>query len=251
MSSLKISPLTKIGSAYKELSEAFKASNPAAVAVVLGPTGEVGREVVRNLLSLGAYSKVIVATRRELEYDGPNSDKLVQVKVDYDNIEKHKEDFKEASTCFCCLGTTRGKAGKEGFYKVDHDYVINSAKMLKENGLRHFSMCSAQGANPSSMFYYPKVKGQTDDELKQLGFERLTISRPAFLVCEREESRPMERFFGAIISGVNKLVPNLMSVSTADVARAMVSDSFEKVVQTPVVTIYENKDIVEHASRLD
>ena len=50
-------------------------------------------------------------------------------------MEDHKEAFNEGEVAFCCLGTTRGKSGADGFVKVDYDYVVNSAKLLKENGV--------------------------------------------------------------------------------------------------------------------
>ena len=61
---------------------------------------------------------------------------------------------------FCCLGTTRGKAGKEGFIKVDRDYVVSSAKILKSIGCQHFHLVTSQGSNKDSMFLYTKTKGK-------------------------------------------------------------------------------------------
>jgi oxidoreductase len=54
--------------------------------------------------------------------------------VDFDKLDEHKAAFNDADLAFCCLGTTRAKAGKEGFVKVDFDYCVNSAKLLKEAG---------------------------------------------------------------------------------------------------------------------
>ena len=47
---------------------------------------------------------------------------------------------------------------QEAFYKVDHDYVINSAKAARESGCEHFHLVSSQGANKDSSFLYPKTK---------------------------------------------------------------------------------------------
>ena len=60
---------------------------------------------------------------------------------------------------FCCLGTTRGKAGKDGFVKVDFDYVVNSAKILKESGsVKQFHLLTSKGSDPNSFFLYPATK---------------------------------------------------------------------------------------------
>ena len=71
---------------------------------------------------------------------------VVYLKVDFDNLDDHKEAFQGADVAFCCLGTTRAKSGKEGFIKVDYDYVVNSAKLLKESGkCKDFHLVSSQG----------------------------------------------------------------------------------------------------------
>ena len=54
--------------------------------------------------------------------------------VDFDNLENHLGAFSDADIAFVCLGTTRAKSGADGFVKVDYDYIINTANLLKENG---------------------------------------------------------------------------------------------------------------------
>ena len=55
---------------------------------------------------------------------------FVQKVVDFEALKK--EDFAEHKHVFCLLGTTRGKAGVDGFVKVDKEYVQNVAKISKE-----------------------------------------------------------------------------------------------------------------------
>ena len=66
--------------------------------------------------------------------------------IDFDNIEEHKEAFKEGDIAFYRLGTTKGKSGADGFVKVDYDYVVNSAKLLKESGVcKDYHLISSTG----------------------------------------------------------------------------------------------------------
>lgn len=44
---------------------------------VVGGTGEVGKCLVKQILSSNAFDRVVVPTRRSLQYDGPNRDLLV------------------------------------------------------------------------------------------------------------------------------------------------------------------------------
>lgn len=112
--------------------------------------------------------------------------------MDFEKLSEYSEAFNGHNVGFCVLGTTRGKSGKEGFYRVDHDYIMESAKLAADAGCKHFNLLSSQGANKTSMAYYTKVKGQVDEEVSALSFERVSIYRPGVLLCDRQESRPVE-----------------------------------------------------------
>ncbi|KAJ3151215.1 Oxidoreductase htatip2, partial [Geranomyces michiganensis] len=69
---------------------------PSGAALVMGATGAVGKALVRELLAdtpTPAYSKVTLIVRRELDYAGPNRDRLVQKIVDFENLDKDKAVF--------------------------------------------------------------------------------------------------------------------------------------------------------------
>lgn len=104
--------------------------------------------------------------------------------VDFDHLENYKEIFQDIECGFCCLGTTRAASGavkicsvfiflnkitcfvcfvlKEGFVKVDHDYVVNTAKVAHESGCKRFSIITAENANKDSFFLYPQTKVGTN-----------------------------------------------------------------------------------------
>ena len=77
--------------------------------------------------------------------------------MDFDNLDGSPDAFAFADVAFCCLGTTRGKAGKEGFIKVDHDYVVDAAKRLKEAGCKDFHLLTSRGADKDSFLLYTQV----------------------------------------------------------------------------------------------
>lgn len=213
------------------------------VALVLGGTGEVGRELVRELVANPAFSRVILVSRREVQLE---SDKAEQRIVDFENLDDYKQAFQEAQVSFCCLGTTRGKAGTKGFVKVDRDYVVHAARLLKEAGCPHFNLVSYSGANKNAFFLYPKTKGEAESMVTELNFPRLSIFRPALLLCEREETRPVEKIAQVVVRGFDWR--NKISIGTDTVARAMVINALEP--QSPTkseeckVEIFQNTDIL-------
>ncbi len=125
-------------------------------ALLLGATGETGKEVLKCLRQSNNVEKVILVGRRKVE----NVDdlKVEQRQVDFDNLDGTPDAFSGADVAFCCLGTTRGKAGKEGFVKVDHDYVVESAKRAKEAGCGQFHLLTSQGSNQNSWLLYTQVR---------------------------------------------------------------------------------------------
>ena len=50
--------------------------------------------------------------------------------------------------------------------------------MAKKNGVKQFHLVSSSGANKDSYLLYPQVKGQAEEAIKELDFERYFIYRP-------------------------------------------------------------------------
>ncbi|XP_018006370.1 oxidoreductase HTATIP2-like [Hyalella azteca] len=190
-------------------------------ALVLGGTGEVGRELVKQLITHPAFTRVTVLGRRA--FDEIQSDKLVFKQVDFDKLHEFEEAFTDTEVAYCCLGTTRGKAGKDGFIKVDRDYVLTSAEILKKAGCSHFHLVTSHGANKDSMFLYQKIKGEAEEGVAALNFDRVSIYRPGLLLCERRERRLLEGVAQTLAKGFDWR--NRMSVPVETVAKAMVTNT--------------------------
>ena len=163
--------------------------------------------------------------------------------IDFDNLSEHKTAFDGAEIAYCCLGTTRGKAGKDGFVKVDYDYVVNSAKILKEAGCKDYHLLSSQGANANSYFLYTEIKGKAEEALKALEFDRLSIYRPSVLLVDREENRFGERLARGFLGTFDR--SRNFSIKIEDVAKVMALNSLSNE-RIPVETL-SNADILEKA----
>lgn len=192
-------------------------------AIVVGSTGLVGHELTELLLADSIYSEVITLVRKQ---SGRKHHKLREVVVEFDHLEKVKDQIK-ADEAFCCLGTTMKKAGsKEAFEKVDLIYPINFAKYFHANGGNEFTIISAMGADEQSMFYYNQIKGRVERELEQMKFEVLNIVRPSLLIGERKEKRAGEGIGAFIFSLIDWMFIGAMkrykSIKATTVAKAMV-----------------------------
>lgn len=171
-------------------------------ALIIGATGLVGSKLVEFLLKDNSFDQVVVFVRRSINLKNP---KLVEHLIDFDRYESWKYLVK-GDVLFSCLGTTLKKAGsEEAQYRVDHTYQLQFAKAAEENGVQSYALISSAGADPESRNFYLKMKGQLENDVKDLNFEQLAIIRPGLLKGEREESRRGEkaaeivlRFFNGI-----------------------------------------------------
>ena len=192
-------------------------------ALIVGASGLVGGHCLRLLLDTPAYTSVVSLGRRQLPEQHA---KLRQEVVDFDRAGEQPQLF-TADDVFCCLGTTMRQAGgKEAFRRVDHGYVAVTALLAHRQGARRFLMISSMGADPGSLLFYPRVKGEAEAQLATLGYEALHLFRPASLTGHRDDPRTGEKVSLALLEWLAPLLRGPLRayrpVAAATVARAMV-----------------------------
>ena len=192
-------------------------------ALIIGATGATGKDLVSQLLTDKGYDEVNVFVRRPLAVENP---KLKTHIVNFDKPEEWK-DLVKGDVAFSCLGTTLKAAGsKEAQLKVDYDYQYNFAKAAKENEVEDYILVSSYGANPKSKLFYSRMKGELEQSIKDLHFNKLTIFQPGML--ERKDSeRTGEVLGGKIIKFANKfgVLTQQKPLPTEVLAKAMINSS--------------------------
>ncbi|WP_332024376.1 NAD(P)H-binding protein [Kaistella sp.] len=192
-------------------------------ALVIGATGATGKDLVSQLLTDKGYDEVNVFVRRPLAVENP---KLKTHIVNFDKPDEWK-DLVKGDVAFSCLGTTLKTAGsKEAQRKVDYDYQYNFAKAAKENEVEDYILVSSYGAHPKSKLFYSRMKGELEQSIKDLHFNKLTIFQPGML--ERKDSeRTGEVLGGKIIKFANKfgVLTQQKPLPTEVLAKAMINSS--------------------------
>jgi uncharacterized protein YbjT (DUF2867 family) len=192
-------------------------------ALVIGATGATGKDLVNQLLNDKEFDEVDIFVRKPVDIQ---NDKL---KVHVVNFEKPEEwkDMVKGDVAFSCLGTTLKDAGsKEAQKKVDFDYQYEFAKAAKENEVEDYILVSAYGANPQSKIFYSRMKGELEEAVKQLHFNKITIFKPGML--ERKDSERTGEVLGSrIIKFANKLglLESQKPLPTDILAKAMINSS--------------------------
>ena len=190
-------------------------------ALVVGATGMVGSRLLTRLLQDDSYNCVCTLGRQVPD-------------VEHDRAIHHITDFWEpdlempsADVLFCCLGTTIKDAGSpDGFRAIDLELVSNTAESAAAGGTGTLVVISSVGADPASSNFYLRTKGEMEDAVSALVFEKCCIVRPSLLLGARGKLRPAEQLGKFAAHLINPLLIGGMSryrgVDADIVARAMI-----------------------------
>ena len=187
--------------------------------LLVGSTGLVGRHVLALALADPRVIEVVALVRRPL----PEQPKLRAPVVDFERLP-NEADWWRADAVICTLGTTMHAAGsKDAFRRVDKDYPLAVAHLAHQHGTPAFVLNSSMGANPTSPFFYTRVKGEVERELSQIGFRSLTIVRPGLIGGQRKERRPGEAVGATVLQFLAPVLPARLRINSASrIARVMV-----------------------------
>ena len=179
------------------------------IAALLGASGATGHKLLPLLLADPAYGKVITLGRRTLDISHA---KLQDRVVDFDNLAAGFEDAR-VDDCYCTFGTTIKIAGSQAaMTRIDHEFVLAFAKAGLAAGATRFAYLSAANANAASSLFYPRLKGQTEDALKTLGFADLGIFRPSMIIAHRADRRWAESLLLPLLPLVDRLMIGKLSM---------------------------------------
>lgn len=189
--------------------------------MLLGATGLVGGQVLPLLLGDRRCSSVVAPTRRALPASAAG---LCNPVLDFAALPDSPA-WAQVDAVICALGSTRAQAGsRDAFYRIDHDYPLAFARMARAQGARTFVLNSAAGASARSSFFYNRVKGELEDDLRGLGFPSLTLVRPGLIGGQRSEVRRGEHAAAKVLGVLGPLLPRGWRINpAANIAAALVA----------------------------
>ncbi|MGL4992957.1 MAG: NAD(P)H-binding protein [Bacteroidales bacterium] len=194
-------------------------------AIVLGATGATGRDLLKLLLDDDRFDQVDIFVRRDLQI--VNSKLRVHI-IDFEKPEQWWDKV-EGDVLFSALGTTLKVAGsKQAQRRVDLYYQLQFAKAAREAGVNCYVLVSSAYASSNSLFFYPKLKGELEDEVKALNFPKCIILNPPSLV-RKGSDRKAEVIATKLLIFLSSigLFKSVTPLETERLARVMISSSLE------------------------
>ncbi len=192
--------------------------------IVFGATGLIGAHLVTELIRSKRYSVIKIFTRKSTGLEHINLDEKV---VDVENIESYSNMI-SGDDLFICIGTTLKKARSvKRIEEIDRDLPLKIAKTARKNGVKKIAVVCSIGANSRSRGYYMRIKGEMENGIRELKFDRSVIARPSMLLGKRKEFR-ISDLFGQFFAGTLGFIligpfRNLRGIHGRDVATSMIS----------------------------
>lgn len=200
-------------------------------AVVLGASGLTGNLLLQELLKDNDFKTVRILVRKNVDIAHP---KLQQEIVNFNDIDDYTKKFGEGDVIFSCIGTTQKKVkGDKGLYKrIDFDIPVDAARIGLSKKYRKFLIVSAIGANENSSNFYLKLKGKTENVLKEFPFVSIGIFQPSIISGNRIENRSFEKIAQAIMDLISfsffGSLEKYKAIGADNIARAMINESKQK-----------------------
>jgi uncharacterized protein YbjT (DUF2867 family) len=156
-------------------------------AVLLGSTGNVGRQIVNLLVASPAVGQVVVVNRRKTdEFNGMHKVREVVV-PDVGTLPKAVElAVREAGATvgFCAIGVGKGsqKMPEAEVRKIEVQFPEAFAKGCKAGGVLSLGLMTAAGANIKSSFSYARIIGEKEKAVTGVGVPALSIYKPSVIL---------------------------------------------------------------------
>ena len=170
-------------------------------ALVFGGSGAVGRQFIKHAFNDPTWGSIYIVTRRTLpEFEElqakENGHRLKLIMTqDITDFESVKASIGDDAIDLVVnlLGSRTGK-GKDLFIKIDKTIVVQTCVLAHEIGALLFSHVTSTGADPTSFFFYLKVKGECEQELIKSDMQNVSIFRPGFIANRDNDWRFVEAF---------------------------------------------------------
>ena len=193
----------------------FLAQDPTEMRVVIfGASGLIGQGVLLQTLDHPDVESVLSIGRRTLDLSHPKLRQVVH--ADFLDFTSLAEELRELDACFWCLGTASAGMSEEDYTRITHDFTMAAIEVLREQS-PGACLCFVSGSGTddteTSRMMWARVKGRTENALRQSGFERVYMFRPGFIKSTRGETTrgPVSR---AIYAGLYPLLRVLGAATT-------------------------------------
>ncbi|MDA9997156.1 NAD(P)H-binding protein [Gammaproteobacteria bacterium] len=199
-------------------------------AILVGASGLIGKHV--SSLLINNKTNQIQLNRKSLEVV---SEAVEEVIVDLKD-ENSFRGFLNADCIYITTGTRLTlmqllhikNKDRLSFLEVDFEMPLRIARAAYEKGVKKIALVSAIGANKKSNNFYLKTKGMLEEEILNIGFDKVVIARPGHLLGKRDLPTPKEvKIYELIFKIASPLMVSVLrkyrNIKAESVANSLIS----------------------------
>ena len=197
--------------------------------IITGATGMVGKGVLLECLDHDEIGEVLVIGRSPINIKHPKLIELIH--KDFSDFTDVSDQLRGWDACYFCLGISAAGLKEEEYRRITYGYTMSLANTLFKNSSEMtFNYVSGQGTDSSEKgsMMWARVKGKTENDILNLGFEKAFVFRPGAIIPLRGiKSRTksyqfMYDYFMWLVKGIKAVSPNSV-VNTTPIGVAMIN----------------------------
>ena len=191
--------------------------------IVTGATGMVGEGVLLECLNSPDVEQVLSVSRKPSGWSHPKLHEIIH--ADFYDLTPIQDQLAGYNACFFCLGVSSVGMKEPEYRRLTYDLTLHFAQtLLPRNPGLTFCYVSGSGTDDTlqSSQMWARVKGQTENDLLQLGFRQAYMFRPGFLRATPGQQHVLSyyKYFGWLYPVFRTLTPKYAS-TLAELGQAM------------------------------
>ncbi|UOR06771.1 epimerase [Hymenobacter aerilatus] len=192
--------------------------------ILTGATGMVGEGVLIECLNHPEVEQVLSVSRRPSGVQHPKLREIVH--NNFHDLTPIQDQLVGYNACFFCLGVSSVGMKEPEYRRLTYDLTLHFAQtLLPRNHNLTFCFISGVGTDSTlrSRQMWARVKGQTENDLLQLGFKGAYMFRPGFMRATPGQQRVKGyyTFIGRLYPVLRRLFPKYVS-TMQEVGQAMI-----------------------------
>ena len=197
--------------------------------IITGATGMVGKGVLLECLSNKAVESVLVINRKSVNVQHPKLKEIIH--NDFFELAAIQNDLSGYDACFFCLGISSFRMQEEAYTRITYDLTMNFAKeVLEQNKNMTFIYVSGTGTDSTekSKTMWMRVKGKTENDVINLGFEQAYAFRPAYIKTDKNTptQTPIYKIIFPVLNLLHPLIKLIIpkyTTTTSQIGKAMIA----------------------------
>lgn len=159
--------------------------------VVFGGTGLIGGGVLLEALDSPEVAEVVSVSRRASGVQHPKLREVLH--GDFADLTPIAGELSGVDACFWCLGISSFGMDEAAYTRITYDFTMSGAEvLLQQSPDVAFCFVSGAGADDTEAgrAMWARVKGRTENALRELSFRRLAVFRPG-LIRQTRGTKPV------------------------------------------------------------